>query len=83
MGIKVKYCGTLLILPEAFKTSKIAKCYYSKHKYISVFQVIPVTRKLLSERLRKGTNGIYWLMEYFYTHDDDYKLVSSKPYATL
>ena len=28
-------------------------------------------------------NGIYWLMEYFYTHDDDYKLVSSKPYATL
>lgn len=44
---------------------------------------MPITRELLSEKLRKGTNGIYWLMEYFYTHDDDYKLVSSKPYATL
>ena len=83
MGIKGKYCGTILLLPEAFKTPKIVKCYYSKHKYISVFQVMPITRKLLSEKLRKWTNGIYWLMEYFYTHDDDYKLIASKPYATL
>lgn len=44
---------------------------------------MPITRELLSEKLRKGTNGIYWLMEHFYTHDDDYKLVSFKPYATL
>lgn len=36
MGIKGKYCGTILLLPEAFKTPKIVKCYYSKHKYISV-----------------------------------------------
>lgn len=83
MGIKGKYCGTVLLLPEAFKTPKIVKCHYTKHKYISVFQVMPITKELLSEKLRKGTNGIYWLMEYFYTHDDDYKLVSSKPYAAL
>ena len=83
MGIKGKYCGTVLLLPKVFKTPGVVKCYYTKHKYISVFQVMPITRKLLSEKLRKGTNGIYWLMEYFYTHDDDFKLVSSKPYATL
>ena len=83
MGIKGKYCGTVLLLPEVFKTPSVVKCYYTKHKCISVFQVMPITRKLLSEKLRKGTNGIYWLMEYFYTHDDDFKLVSSKPYATL
>lgn len=59
MGIKGKYCGTILLLPEAFKTPKIVKCYYSKHKYISVFQVMPITRKLLSEKLRKWTNEIY------------------------
>ena len=59
MGIKGKYCGTLLLLPEAFKTQMIEKCYYSKHKYISVFQVMPITRKLLSEKLRRCANGIY------------------------
>lgn len=52
MGIKWKYCGTILLLPEAFKTPKIVKCYYSKHKYISVFQVMPVTRELLSKKLK-------------------------------
>lgn len=52
MGIKGKYCGTILLLPEAFKTPKIVKCYYSKHKYISVFQVMPVTRELLSKKLK-------------------------------
>ena len=44
---------------------------------------MPISRELLSKKLRKGTNGIYWLMEQFYTHDDGYKLISSKPFATL
>ena len=44
---------------------------------------MPITRKLLSKKLKKGTNGIYWLMEQFYMHDDDYKLILSKPFATL
>ena len=44
---------------------------------------MPITGKLLSKKLEKGTNGIYWLMEQFYTHDDNYKLISSKPFATL
>lgn len=83
MGLKGKYCGAVLLLPEVFKTPDIVKCYYTKHKYISIFQVMPITRKLLSEKLKRGTNGIYWLMEYFYTHDADFKLVSSKPFATL
>ena len=83
MGLKGKYCGTVLLLPEAFKTPDVVKCYYTKRKYISVFQVMPITRKLLSEKLKRGTDGIYWLMEYFYTHDDDYKPVSPKPFATL
>ena len=59
------------------------KCHYAKHRYVSVFQVMPITRKLLSEKLRRGNDGIYWLMEYFYTHDEDYRLVASKPFATL
>ena len=71
------------VLPEAFKSSKIVKCYISEHKYISIFQVMPITRELLSKKLKKGTNGVYWLMEYFYTHDDDYHLTASKPFATL
>ncbi len=83
MGIDGKYCGTVLLLPEVFKSPKIVKCYVSEHKYISIFQVMPITRELLSKKLKKGTNGIYWLMEQFYTHDDDYKLISSKPFATL
>jgi len=76
-------CGTVLLLPEVFKSPSIVKCYVSEHKYISIFQVMPITRELLSKKLKKGTNGIYWLMEQFYTHDDDYKLISSKPFATL
>ncbi len=83
MGLDGKYCGTVLLLPEAFKSPKIVKCYISEHKYISIFQVMPITRELLSEKLKKGTNGIYWLMEYFYTHDDDYRLTASKPFAIL
>lgn len=71
MGIKGKYCGTVLLLPEIFKTPDIVKCYYTKYKYVSIFQVMPITRKLLSEKLKRGTDGIYWLMEYFYTHDED------------
>ena len=83
MGLKGKYCGTVLLLPEVFKSPKIVKCYISEHKYISIFQVMPITRELLSKKLKKGTNGIYWLMEYFYTHDDDYHLTASKPLTTL
>lgn len=83
MRNKGKYCGTVLLLPEIFKSPSIVKCFVSKHKFISIFQVMPITRKLLSKKLKKGTNGIYWLMEQFYTHDDDYKLISSKPFATL
>lgn len=59
MGIKGKYCGTVLLLPEAFKTPDIVKCDYTKHKYVSVFQVMPITRELLSEKLKRGTDGIY------------------------
>ena len=36
-----------------------------------------------TQKLRKKANGVYWLMEEFYTHDDDYKLISSKPFTTL
>ena len=78
-----KYCGTALLLPEIFKSPSIVKCFISKHKYISIFQVMPITKELLSKKLQKGTNGIYWLMEQFYTHDDDYKLIASKPFTHL
>ena len=71
------------VLSEAFKSPKIVKCYISEHKYISIFQVMPITRELLSKKLKKGTNGVYWLMEYFYTHDDDYHLTAFKSFATL
>ena len=81
--LKGKYCGTVLLLPEVFKSPNIVKCFISKHKYISIFQVMPITKEQLSKKLKKGTNGIYWLMEQFYTHDDDYKLIASKPFTTL
>ena len=83
MGIDGKYRGVVLLLPEVFKTPRIVKCYISKNQYISIFQVMPVTKEQLSKKLKKGTNGIYWLMEEFYTHDDDYRIVKSKPLATL
>lgn len=83
MQIKGKYYGTVLLLPEIFKSPSIVKCFVSKHKYISIFQVMPITKEQLSKKLKKGTNGIYWLMEQFYTHDDDYKLIVSKPFTTL
>ncbi len=83
MQIKGKYCGTVLLLPEIFKSPSIIKCFVSKNKFISIFQVMPITRELLTKKLRKKANGVYWLMEQFYTHDDDCKLISSKPFATL
>lgn len=83
MGLKGKCCGTVLLLQETFKTPDIAKCHYTKHRYVSIFQVMPITRELLLEKLRRGSDGVYWLMEQFYTHDDDYKLVASKPFVTL
>lgn len=83
MQIKGKYCGTVLLLPEIFKSPSIVKCFVSKNKFISIFQVMPITRELLTKKLRKKANDVYWLMEQFYTHDDDCKLISSKPFATL
>ena len=83
MGLDGKYCGTVLLLPEIMKTPHIVKCFVSAHKFISVFQVMPITRELLSKKLKKKANGVYWLMEQFYTHDDDYKLIASNPLATL
>lgn len=83
MGLDGKYRGVVLLLPEVFKTPKIVKCYTSKHKFISIYQVMPISKELLSKKLKKGTMGVYWLMEQFYTHDDDYKIISSKPLTTL
>ena len=83
MALAGKYCGTVLLLPEIFKSPSIVKCYISKHTHIIVFQVMPISRELLSKKLKKGTNGIYWLMEQFYTHDDDYKLIRSKLFTHL
>lgn len=83
MGLKGKYCGVVLLLPEILKSPRIAKCFTSKHQYISIFQVMPITKELLNKKLRKGNMGIYWLMEQFYTHDDDYKVIASKPLTTL
>jgi len=83
MGIDGKYCGTVLLLPEILKSPASVKCFVSKHKYIGIFQVMPITKALLSKKLKKGRNGVYWLMEQFYTHDDDYNLISSQPLAIL
>lgn len=83
MGLKGKYCGVVLLLPEILKSPRIVKCFTSKHQYISIFQVMPITKELLNKKLRKGNMGIYWLMEQFYTHDDDYKVIASKPLTTL
>lgn len=83
MGLDGKYRGVVLLLPEVFKTPRIVKCYITKNKYVSIFQVMPVTKEQLAKKLKKGTNGIYWLMEQFYMHDDDYKIIKSKPLATL
>ena len=83
MGINGKYCGTVLLLPEILKSPSTVKCYVSENKYISIFQVMPITRELLTKKLRKRATGVYWLMEQFYTHGDNYRLIASKPYATL
>lgn len=83
MQIKGKYCGIVLLLPEIFKSPSIVKCYISKRKYISIFQVMPITRELLNKKLCKGTKGVYWLMEQFYTHDEDYHLIASKPLTNI
>lgn len=59
MQIKGKYCGTVLLLPEIFKSPSIVKCFVSKNKFISIFQVMPITRELLTKKLRKKANGVY------------------------
>ena len=78
-----KYCGTVLLLPEVLPSRDLVKCYVSPKKFITVFQVMPITRGQLSGKLSRGNDGIYWLMEQFYTHDDEYNLIASKPLATL
>lgn len=83
MGLNEKYCGVILLLPELLKSSSLAKCYFSKHKFVSIFQVMPITEKMLKEKLAKGEEGITWLMEQFYTHDDNYNIVSANPLATV
>lgn len=81
MGINGKYCGTVLLLPEILTPDSV-KCYISSKSFISIFQVMPITKQQLCEKLKRGYEGIYWLMEQFYTHDDDYRLISSKPFTT-
>ena len=83
MELDGKYCGIVLLLPEIMKSPKICKCYVSKREFISIFQVMPITREQLDKKLEKGIDGKYWLMEQFYTHDDEYKLISSHPFTTL
>lgn len=83
MSLNGKYCGAVLLLPELLDSPSSAKCYISKNKFVSIFQVMPVTKEMITEKLRKGQERTYWLMEQFYTHDDDYKIVSSNALATL
>ena len=78
-----KYCGTVLLLPEVLPSRDLVKCYTSAKKFISIFQVMPITREQILGKLSRGNDGTYWLMEQFYTHDEDYNLISSNPLATL
>lgn len=81
--INGKYYGMILLLPELLNSSSSAKCYTSKNEFVSIFQVMPVTKEAMKEKNRKGQEGTYWLMEQIYTHDDDYKIISSRALATL
>lgn len=65
MGLDGKYCGTVLLLPEVFKSPSIVKCYVSEHKYISIFQVMPITRELLSKKLKRGRTAFIGLWSSF------------------
>ena len=76
-----KYCGTVLLLPEIIDSPAVTKCYTSTQKFISILQVMPITKEQLSEKLRRGQEGTYWLMEQFYTHNDDYELIHSEPFV--
>ena len=75
-------CGAVILMPEVMKKPDIVKCYITKKKFISVFQVMPITRQQLNEKLNRQ-DGTYWLMEQFYTHDDDYNLIAMKPLANI
>lgn len=81
-GTDEEWGGAVILLPEVMKKTNIVKCYISTKQYITVFQVMPITKKLLREKLDRA-DGTYWLMEQFYTHDDDYILTDMKPYATI
>lgn len=78
-----KYCGIVLLLPELLNSSSSIKCYTSKNKFVSIFQIMPVTNDMMKEKLRRGQEGIYWLMEQFYTHDDEYRIMSANALANL
>lgn len=70
----------VLLLPEAMKRPDLVKCYTSKNKFITIYQVMPITARQLDEKLRRQ-DGTYWLMEQFYTHDDEYNLIGMKSFA--
>ena len=78
-----KYAGVVILLPELLNNASSAKCYISKNKFISIFQVMPISKKMLDEKLNRGKEGAYWLIENFYTHDDNYKIISSDPLIKL
>lgn len=65
MGLDGKYCGTVLLLPEVFKSPSIVKCYVSEHKYISIFQVMPITRELLTKNLKRERTAFIGLWNIF------------------
>lgn len=71
------FSGIVILLPELLTDSKSAKCYLSKNNFVSIFQIMPVKRELMNEKLNRGQEGTYWLIEQFYTHDDDYKIIAS------
>lgn len=65
MGLDGKYRGVVLLLPEVFKTPRIVKCYISKNQYVSIFQVMPVTKEQLAKKLKKARTEFTGLWKNF------------------
>ena len=78
-----EYAGVVILLPELLNNASSTKCYVYKNKFISIFQVMPISKKMLDEKLNRGKEGVYWLIEKFYTHDDNYKIISSNALIKL
>lgn len=78
-----EYARVVILLPELLNNASSTKCYVSKNKFISIFQVMPISKKMLDEKLNRGKEGVYWLIEKFYTHDDNYKIISSNALIKL